>query len=111
MTRIQRTFLLVLLVPLIARAQSPGPATAKQGANRSVPEHTAPQIGLRLSENPSEEEIRSARIFFEPLIPVGRKPSAQENHQLAAALRLYQQRPAADDFSSLDRFLETNPDS
>src|SRR3989442_1660197 len=111
MFRLHANLLLFLLIPPIARAGSAAPALAGETPNRSVPEHRAPAIGSPLSENASEEEIRSARIFSEPLIPVGRKPSAQENQQLAIVLGLHQQRAVPDDFSALEQFIEKHPDS
>jgi len=76
-----------------------------------VPEHSTPQLGLVLPDDPSEDQIKSARIFSEPLIPIGHKPTALENEQVALALRGYVQRSVPDDFSSLEHFVGQNPDS
>ena len=43
-------------------------------------------VGLRFSANPTKEEIFKARVFEEPLVPVGGEPSTQENADLATAL-------------------------
>src|SRR5580658_5065602 len=75
------------------------------------PKSALPSPALKLSENPSAAEIRAARIFSEPLVPAGRRPSVQENRRLAAALRDYEQRQTADDFSALEQYLRGNPDS
>lgn len=79
--------------------------------NRSVPEHSMPQPGLVLPDDPSVDQIKAARIFSEPLTPVGHEPTAEENHELARALRSYGQRSAPDDFSALEQFVGKNPDS
>jgi RHS repeat-associated protein len=52
-----------------------------------------------------------ARLFPEPLVFAGHQPSIAENRQLAAALREYERRAAADDFSALEQFLRANPNS
>jgi RHS repeat-associated protein len=70
-----------------------------------------PAAGLKLSPKPSEAELRTARGFSEPLVPVGAKPSAAENRQLAQALEAYAQRPTRDDFSALEQFIADNPNS
>ncbi len=71
----------------------------------------APPAGLTLPQNPTTEDIKAARIFSEPLIAVGRDPSALENHDLARALVAHSQRGVADDFSALEQFLAVHPDS
>src|SRR5580765_5046069 len=63
---------------------------------------------LALSSNPTTEELYRARVFDEPLVPVGGAPTAEENAALAAALVGYAQRSGPDDFSSLTRFLDTH---
>src|SRR6185369_3545059 len=41
----------------------------------------------------------------------GRRPTTDENRQLAQALQLYQRRTDSDDFSALERFIGSNPAS
>jgi RHS repeat-associated protein len=77
----------------------------------SVPAHTVPEVGLALPENATEAELKWARIFAEPLVPVGRAPSAGENRHLAQALRAHVARTDSDDLSALERFLAEQPDS
>ena len=55
----------------------PGSAPANPVVNRTVPAHSAPNVGFVLSENPSEKEIRQVRLFAEPLVPIGTVPSAR----------------------------------
>lgn len=69
-------------------------------------------VGVFFSDNPSETEIRTARLFSEPLVATGRnQPSPLENQHLATALREYQSRAEADDFSALEEFVHANPHS
>ncbi len=77
----------------------------------SSPEASASTAVSELSPNPTETEIRAVRLFLEPLVPVGHKPSDSENQRLAAALAGYEHRPAPDDFSALEQYLGANPDS
>src|SRR4051812_49127621 len=63
------------------------------------------------SLNPSPQEIFQARIFENPLVPVGAEPNADENAALGAALQRYANRSGPDDFSSLTDFLDAHPTS
>jgi len=109
----------VLGVLRAGAANDPAPnatANAKDAAsipqpNRTLPPHDSPKAQLSLSSDPSEQEIRHVRFFVEPLLPVGRVPTALENHQLASALRGYASRVEVDDFSELEQFVASHPDS
>lgn len=79
--------------------------------NRTIPQVEPPKTGLEFSANPTAGEILRARIFEEPLVPVGGEPSAAENAALVAALLGYTQRSGPDDFSSLTGFLREHPKS
>ena len=61
--------------------------------------------------NPTAEDIFQARLFEEPLVPLGAKPSPEENAQLARALLAWSQRRDNDDVASLTRFLAARPES
>jgi RHS repeat-associated protein len=61
------------------------------------------------STNPTSLEISQARIFENPLVPVGPDPTADESAALAAALLGYANRFSPDDFSSLTGFLDAYP--
>ena len=65
----------------------------------------------RFSAQPSSAEISNARIFDEPLIPMGGEPSIEENLALADALTTYANRTNFDDFTSITGFLDRFPDS
>jgi RHS repeat-associated protein len=66
---------------------------------------------LQFSSNPTAEEFLRARVFDEPLVPMGGNATAEENSALAAALQDYAKRNRPDDFSALTRYLETHPQS
>jgi RHS repeat-associated protein len=64
-----------------------------------------------LSVNPTRQEIFRARIFEEPLVPIGGEPAEAENAALATALGRYSRRSGPDDFSGLTGFLNSQPHS
>jgi RHS repeat-associated protein len=104
---------------LISASPSPGsPAPEQAGAaaavsmNRSGSHLKAQRATLAFSAQPTtEEEISRARVFVDPLEPVGGEPSPSDNAALADALRGYAQRRGPDDFSSLTAFLQAHPRS
>ena len=92
----------------LAIDQLPAQVSAtKQTAPKAAP----PGGALRFSPDPTREEIFRARVFEEPLVPIGGIPSAEENRALAAALEQYAQRPTADEFAALTHFLKRHPQS
>ncbi len=99
---------LSILAPWLMSLQISAQTTT---VNRTVPAHSAPNVGFVLSENPSTQEIRNVRLFAEPLVPVGLEPSAVQNSQLAKALGQHARRAALDDFSALDQFVADHPNS
>ena len=98
-----------------ARSSVPAlPEPTRVGAgnvNRTLPKASMPRMRLELSANPTTQEITQARVFEEPLVPIGGEPSVEENAAFAAALLGYAKRSEPDDFSSLTAFLETQPGS
>ena len=66
---------------------------------------------LEFSSSPTVGDFLRARVFEEPLVPVGGEPTAAENRALAAALLGYAKRTGPDDFSSLTGFLAEHPES
>jgi RHS repeat-associated protein len=87
------------------------PPTPLVKINRTVPRVEPPKTSLQLSASPTVEEIFRARLFEEPLVPIGATPTAAENAALAVALLAYSKRAGPDDFSSLTAFLEKHPKS
>ena len=56
-------------------------------------------------------EIFRARVFAEPLVPIGADQAPTDNAALAAALVSYSKRSSPDEFSSLVGFLRAYPES
>jgi len=63
------------------------------------------------SASPSDLELRQARVFEEPLVPIGRATTAAENSALARAIDTYVQRGGGEDVSPLERFLADYPET
>ena len=112
------TFLALLAAPHVTQAQgqSSGATLSERkgreaSPNRTLPKVAPPKTGLEFSAKPTVQEIFRARIFEEPLVPIGGEPTADENAALAAALLGYAKRSGPDDFSSLTGFLEKHPQS
>jgi RHS repeat-associated protein len=86
---------------------------AAQGSLATAAGHQTDVIvpALQFSDPPTTAELFRARVFDEPLVPIGGEPTQPENADLAAALLGYAQRRSADDFSSLTSFLDQHPDS
>jgi tetratricopeptide (TPR) repeat protein len=76
----------------------------------AVAQNSPPSI-LHFSARPTASEISSARIFDEPLIPIGGEPSANENRALADAMLAYATRTNFDDQSGFEIFLGNFPHS
>ena len=60
---------------------------------------------------PTEGDILRARVFSEPLVPVGGETSVAENRALADAITRHARGGQAGDVSSYERFLGEHPDS
>jgi RHS repeat-associated protein len=94
--------------PSTSFATAPATPTA---ANRTLPKVDPPRTALEFSPNPTVQEIFRARVFEEPLVPIGGEPTASENAALAEALVGYAKRTGPDDFSGLTGFLQQHPKS
>jgi RHS repeat-associated protein len=69
-----------------APAVAPPPAPPEVKVNRTVPKVTPPPAYPVFSANPTTEQLTRARVFGEPLLPVGGTPTALENDALARAV-------------------------
>lgn len=109
---------LILLLPpssMCAAAappsKSPGNSSQLVKPNRTLPVVQPPSMRLEFSAQPTVQEIMQARVFEEPLVPIGGEPVPDENSALATALLGYSNRSDLDDFYSLTGFLEKHPQS
>src|ERR1700685_1171127 len=68
-------------------------------------------ISLTFKHNPTTEDIFRARVFEEPLVPMGADPTPDENAGFAAALTAFAECGDPDDFSALNEFLDAYPQS
>lgn len=90
---------------------SPGRREApKVQVNRRVPAVTAPPARPVFSPIPTEAEILRARVFPEPLVPVG-VSAPEDNVALAAALLGFVDRREPNTLGPVARFMETRPTS
>jgi RHS repeat-associated protein len=107
---------MVLGVPTILSAQSRasrgGPLPApKVKVNKTVPKVTPPPLTPTFSAVPTTAEIFRARIFTEPIVPVGGTPSGDENTALAQALTAFHRDGRASWKANLAVFLADYPSS
>src|SRR5438876_2570982 len=79
--------------------------------NRTIPAFVAPTSVAVFSKEPTDQEIFHARVFEEPLIPIGGKTTGKENQLLAEALSAYLKAGTPGDVRPLTDFLETFPRS
>ena len=91
-------------------ATSASTGTPTVAPNRTVPKVEPPRTTLEFPANPTPQDFFRARLFEEPLVPVG-EPSRAENTALATALLRYSKRGGPDDFSGLTSFLQEHPRS
>src|SRR6266852_2688468 len=81
-------------------------------ARTKLPRGTgSPALRPRFSFLPTDAEISRARVFEEPLIPIGGHPSLVENRALSQALLAYLKPGAQADTQPLTRFLAKYPQS
>ncbi len=97
---------------LFAQSSS-GQATAspKVSINRMVPGVAGPPAVASFSAHPSEAEITRARVFEEPLLATGKRPTAKENEDLASALSTYLKAGVPDHTAEIEDLLFRAPQS
>jgi RHS repeat-associated protein len=106
----------VLLAPpttISSASHAPGPVLTPTNVvvNKTAPKVDPPPAWPQFSARPTESEIFRARVFAEPLVPIGAPPAAEENSALAQALLAFLNRSSNDDVSAVTQFLEQHPDS
>jgi RHS repeat-associated protein len=72
---------------------------------------TPPPAEPQFSASPTVAEITRARVFSEPLVPVGGEPTAGENLVLARALLTFHRSGGSEWRSTIGDFLLTHPES
>jgi len=87
------------------------PSAFSAEPNRAIPKVEPPGTSLQFSATVTRDELGRARVFEEPLIPIGGEPMPEENKALARALSQYSRRAGPDDFSGLTEFLSAYPES
>ncbi len=90
----------------------PAPVTTPKvvAVNRTPPNVQPPPANASFSEDPSDGEIFRARVFTEPLVPMG-NTTARENKAIVGALLSFLRRASNDDVAPLTQFLEDFPQS
>ena len=79
--------------------------------NRLVPTVKPVVAYPDLGENPTTEMLTRARVFSEPLVPVGGSPTSEENRALGAAVLAFLQGGDLDVTEPLEAFLQAHPDT
>jgi RHS repeat-associated protein len=116
-----------ILVPLqlFVSMPLPLPAATNSSANQPVVVSPPPKVKVKhsvrdasifkpvlsLPSNPTDIDIRMARIFSVPLIPTSGQSSNGENQALASALRSFHKRTDTENVSALTNFLTQYPQS
>ncbi|MCA9815504.1 MAG: hypothetical protein KC652_10355 [Cyanobacteria bacterium HKST-UBA01] len=83
-----------------------GPVTVRKGS-RQV-KHFVPELSF--PENPSDQDIASARVFEEPLVPIGSTSNDSSNKELARALVNFKDSGSLN-IEGISEFLSNHPDS
>ncbi len=99
-----------VFVGVPASASVPDPAMAtprppKVRVNRTPPVVRPAPLRPHFSASPTEPEIFRARVFSEPLVPVGGVPTAAQNAALAHAIEAYLAAGASDHTAPWEAFL------
>src|SRR2546429_494714 len=98
-----------LLAPLIAKTSKS--ALASTGRSKNSTELSRGSAQRLSSAAPSDADLFHSRTFVEPLVPIGGKPSPQENLALKGAINAYKDRRDQDDQSAILAFLDQFPNS
>jgi RHS repeat-associated protein len=101
---------------LHAQTQSAGTAalTTVMASTANVatpPRIEPPPMRPVFSETPSDLEVFRARVFGEPIVPMARPSTAEENRALAQALLAFQDRADGDDTTAITGFVAQHPES
>ena len=92
-------------------ATTPPPEPPKVTVNREVPAVDPVPAYAQFSGEPTNEEITEARVFAEPLAPLGGVEDAEANKGLAKAIRDYQSGGDTENLTPFDLYLSAFPKS
>jgi hypothetical protein len=87
------------------------PSAPQVTVNRTVPAVVPPPAEPQFSPSPTTQEISRARVFPEPLVPIGGEPTTGENLVLAQALLAFHRSAGIAWQSTLGPFLLEHPAS
>ena len=89
----------------------PPPPPPKVTVNRTVPlVDPVPEIP-EFPEAPTDADIKAARVFGEPFVPLGAQTTGEENAAFADAILTYLQNGNNEDTSAFGTFLSAYPNS
>jgi len=97
--------------PAIAQDRGAPPLPPKVKVNRKVPAVRPVAAYPSFSAQPGPLEIFRARVFDEPLVPVGGSGTGEENQALAEAILSYLHGGDSQDLASFEGFLRSHPRS
>jgi len=96
---------------LLEGLASPPPLARVVQVNREQPKVDPPDLYPKFSGSPTDQEIFQARVFGEPLVPLGGVEDVEENRSLASAITSYLRGANTEDLSQFERFLQNYPGS
>jgi RHS repeat-associated protein len=99
-----------------AESQAPVPAPLPAPSppirpNRTRPQVTPPPAYALFSDEPTPQDLFRARVFGEPLVPVGGDPSPAETRELARAIEAFQKAGDIEKTEPFEEFLREHPAS
>ena len=103
--------LVVTSIPVAAQAPTVSSPLENFRANRNKPRVAGPPDRLMLPDRPSRGDVFAARVFEEPLVPVGGEPSDDDTAALGRALGTFYRRSTQGDTSALTSYLAGHPTS
>lgn len=100
----------LLGMPVALTASEPSlpsndPLPVRGSANRALPVVSPPAVVPAFSGNPTPAEVFRARVFSEPLVPLG-SPTPEETRGLSEAISAYVRAGNPEDLSAFSSFLE-----
>jgi RHS repeat-associated protein len=95
----------------VRQARLAKPGFEKPKVNRTIPSVRPVPLVPQFSETPTDREIFRARVFEEPLVPVGGTTTTADNRALADAVSGFVAAGQTDDLSTFEAYLQDHQDS